>query len=161
MERNRCDALKKFGALGAAAMTVLSLAWPGGAAAANFKTLYSFCAQGGASCTDGANPYTGVVKDAAGNLYGTTISGGAYGQGTVFELIPSVGPWGQINYSEKVLYSFCAQGGVYCTDGAVPIMWNLLTDKWGNLYGTTIYGGANSTTDMTNPPFGSGYAGTV
>ena len=34
-------------------------------------------------------------------------------------------------------------------------------DKWGNLYGTTIYGGANSTTNMTNPPFGSGYAGTV
>jgi uncharacterized repeat protein (TIGR03803 family) len=147
--------------LGAVALAGVAIAGGGDARAANLRTLYSFCAQGGSSCTDGAIPTTGVIKDAAGNLYGTTIGGGAYGQGTVFELIPSVGPWGQINYSEKVLYSFCAQGGVYCTDGAIPLDWNLLMDKWGNLYGTTIYGGANSTTNMTNPPFASGYAGLV
>lgn len=77
---------------------------------------------------------------------------------------PSVGPWGQIAYSEKVLYSFCAQGGVYCTDGAQPVFWNLITDGSGNLYGTTIYGGAHSQTNLGNPgspPYGTGYAGTV
>jgi uncharacterized repeat protein (TIGR03803 family) len=146
--------------------TVASLAWPSGASAANFKTLYSFCAQGGTSCTDGANPYSGVIQDAAGNLYGTTQGGGAYGWGTVFELIPSVGPWGQVSYSEKVLHSFCSQGGGYCTDGALPILWNLIIDSAGNLYGTTIYGGANSIylgvpAGSSGYPSTSGYAGVV
>jgi uncharacterized repeat protein (TIGR03803 family) len=38
--------------------------------------------------TDGSSPWRGLVFDAAGNLYGTTLLGGAYGQGTVFELKP-------------------------------------------------------------------------
>jgi hypothetical protein len=83
----------------------------------------------------------------------------------VFELIPSVGPWGQITYSKNHLYSFCAKGGGYCTDGAYPILWNLIIDKAGNLYGTTIYGGANSTflgaPGSSGYPSTSGYAGTV
>jgi uncharacterized repeat protein (TIGR03803 family) len=45
--------------------------------------LYSFT--GGA---DGAYPYAGLVRDAAGNLYGTTSAGGAFGGGTVFKLTP-------------------------------------------------------------------------
>ena len=148
---------------GAGALAVGSVASPGSAAAPNFKTLYSFCAQGGANCTDGANPLSGVIKDARGNLYGATIAGGAHGWGTVFELIPSVGPWGQVTYSEKVLYSFCAQGGVYCTDGAYPLVWDLVMDASGNLYGTTEYGGAHNQTNLGTPgsPFGTGYAGTV
>ena len=39
--------------------------------------LYSFCAQGGASCTDGAGPAAGLIADASGNLFGTTEIGGA------------------------------------------------------------------------------------
>ena len=61
------------------------------------------------------------------------------------------------------MYSFCAQGGAYCTDGANPIIWNLIIDKSGNLYGTTILGGAHNQTDLSDPTIvhTSGYAGTV
>jgi uncharacterized repeat protein (TIGR03803 family) len=48
--------------------------------------LHSFCALD--SCADGQTPFTGVILDAAGNLYGTTQSGGASGYGTVFEITP-------------------------------------------------------------------------
>jgi uncharacterized repeat protein (TIGR03803 family) len=47
-------------------------------------TQYSFA--GGTS--DGANPYGGVVIDSSGNLYGTTLGGGANGKGTVFKFVP-------------------------------------------------------------------------
>jgi uncharacterized repeat protein (TIGR03803 family) len=102
-KRFRTGSLGRGFLLSAVALAGMVVAGGGDARATNFKTLYSFCAQGGSSCTDGANPATGVIKDPAGNLFGTTFSGGAHGQGTVFELVPSVGPWGQINYSEKVL----------------------------------------------------------
>jgi uncharacterized repeat protein (TIGR03803 family) len=89
--------------------------------------LYSFT--GGA---DGANPYyAGVVFDASGNLYGTTVGGGSSNFGTVFELMRSGSNW-----DEKVLYSFA--GGA---DGASPYA-GLLFDTAGNLYGTTYYGGS-------------------
>jgi uncharacterized repeat protein (TIGR03803 family) len=51
--------------------------------AQTFSTLYTFT--GG---SDGANPSAGLVRDAAGNLYGTTAWGGAYGYGVVFKLTP-------------------------------------------------------------------------
>jgi uncharacterized repeat protein (TIGR03803 family) len=79
--------------------------------------------------TDGANPEAGLLMDSAGNLYGTTYAGGAYGLGTVFKVSPS----GQ----ETVLYSF--RGGT--TDGANPQA-SLIMDRKGNLYGTTCAGGA-------------------
>ena len=44
------------------------------------KVLYTFT--GG---VDGGQPYAGVIFDSAGNLYGVTQYGGAYGQGTVFQ----------------------------------------------------------------------------
>lgn len=77
---------------------------------------------------DGANPLAGVVRDAAGNLYGTTEYGGAFGYGTVFKLTPSG--------AETILHSFDLNG----TDGAYPI--GKLVIYNGNLYGTTVSGGA-------------------
>ena len=91
--------------------------------------LYSFCAQSG--CPDGSNPLAGLVLDTNGNLYGTTLKGGANGKGTVFEVSASG--------AETVLHSFCAQPG--CRDGSSPQA-GLVMDANGNLYGTTYYGGA-------------------
>jgi uncharacterized repeat protein (TIGR03803 family) len=105
--------------------------------------LYSFCIAGG-TCPDGDAPDAGLVFDAAGNLYGTTIAGGsapmcpaANGCGTVFELSP---PSGSGAWAETVLYDFCSLGGSTCTDGESPTS-RLIFDPLGNLYGTTILGG--------------------
>jgi uncharacterized repeat protein (TIGR03803 family) len=89
----------------------------------NFTMLYSFT--GGA---DGGSPWAGLVLDAAGNLYGTTIYGGASDYGTVFK-VDTTG-------KETVLYSFTGING----DGAYPFA-KLLLDASGNLYGTTLEGG--------------------
>jgi uncharacterized repeat protein (TIGR03803 family) len=89
----------------------------------DFKVLYSFT--GGA---DGGNPYAGLIRDAAGNLYGTTAGGGV-GSGTVFKLIPC-----DSGYELKVLHSFTG------ADGATPVA-GLIRDAAGNLYGTTLHGG--------------------
>ena len=72
---------------------------------------------------DGNHPDAGLIADAAGNLYGTTLSGGDGGYGTVFQLDPS----GTLT----VLYSFT--GG---SDGRSPVA-GLIADAAGNLYGTT------------------------
>jgi len=91
--------------------------------------LYSFT--GG---TDGAQPFqAGVIFNQAGDLYGVTQYGGAYGQGTVFELSPSPGG----TWTETVIYSFT--GG---SDGANP-QGGLATDGL-NIYGTTAYGGEDN-----------------
>jgi len=84
---------------------------------------------------DGANPWGSVVRDAQGNLYGTTYSGGVQlysngGYGTVFK-VDSSG-------AETVLHRF-TNGA----DGAYPWKGSLLLDASGNLYGTTSSGGAN------------------
>jgi len=82
--------------------------------------LYSFGGQPG----DGTSPTAGVTLDKAGNLYGTTWSGGSCDGGTVFKLTP-----GGV---ETVLYSFgCVYG-----DGYNPYA-GVILDKAGNLYGTT------------------------
>jgi uncharacterized repeat protein (TIGR03803 family) len=93
------------------------------------NTLYVF---GGGS--DGNEPYAGVTLDSAGNIYGTTYSGGKYGFGTVFELV--AGPNG--TWTEKVLHSFT--GG---NDGANPYEITLILDAEGNVYGVTQQGGAH------------------
>ena len=51
---------------------------------------------------DGVNPAAGVIFDGAGNLYGTTLGGGAYGYGTVFELERTEAG----GFAEKILHSF-------------------------------------------------------
>jgi uncharacterized repeat protein (TIGR03803 family) len=78
---------------------------------------------------DGSGVFGGVVLDQAGNLYGTTIGGGAHNRGTVFELSPSDGQW-----TETVLHSFCSEPA--CADGDSPIA-GLTIDAAGNLYGAS------------------------
>jgi uncharacterized repeat protein (TIGR03803 family) len=92
------------------------------------KVLHSFNNNG----KDGYDPWAGIVFDAAGNIYGTTLQGGGWNAGTVFELVAPVGD--RIHYTEKVLWNFNG------TDGSEPYG-RLVLDSAGNLYGTTIYGG--------------------
>jgi len=86
------------------------------------KVLYSF--SGG---PDGSKPYTALVRDERGNLYGTTSAGGAHGSGAVFKL--------DAKGRETVLHSFGETG----TDGTDP--GGLILDSAGNLYGATFLGG--------------------
>src|SRR6266567_2955163 len=94
--------------------------------AQTFTTLHSF------DLTDGGNTYAGLVQATDGNLYGTTVGGGAKGDGTVFKITPS----GTL----MTLYSFCSKSG--CTDGAYPFA-GLVQATDGNFYGTTFKGGAH------------------
>jgi uncharacterized repeat protein (TIGR03803 family) len=114
--------------------------------------LYRF---GGAS--DGANPAgADLIFDQAGNIYGTTYSGGANtcsgGCGIVYKLTPSNGSW-----TESIVYTFGQSGG----DGQHP--WGGVTfDQFGNLYGTTVYGGASGNgTIYQLTPSGSGWTETI
>jgi uncharacterized repeat protein (TIGR03803 family) len=95
--------------------------------ASAFTTLYSF-----SDGADGGNPSSGVILDAAGNLYGDAWNAGANGDGTLFQLTPS----GQLN----VLYNF----GSNPNDGGFAL--GLAMDAQGNIYGTDLLGGpyANS-----------------
>jgi len=54
-------------------------------------TLYSFCAQ--PACADGSQPYGGLIQDTNGTFFGTTFSGGAHGDGTIFSLSVGLGPF--------------------------------------------------------------------
>jgi uncharacterized repeat protein (TIGR03803 family) len=102
--------------------------------------LYSFVFGG----TDGDFPNGSLVFDSAGNLYGTTVAGGKYGRGTVFELSPvAEGPW-----TETILYNFGEAPG----DGRGPAE-GVVFDQAGNLYGTTYAGGI---TGGTCPSYGCG-----
>ena len=87
--------------------------------------LHSF--EGGA---DGAQPFAGVFRDAAGNLYGTTCFGGVSGKGTTFKL--------DANGNQIFVHSF--SGGVNGSSGASPIA-DLNQDASGILYSTTRLGG--------------------
>ena len=80
--------------------------------------------------SDGQISNGGVVFDHSGNLYGTTVSGGASNFGTVFQLTPSESGW-----THKVIYNFLNQG-----DGELPAS-GVIFDASGNLYGTTVFGG--------------------
>jgi uncharacterized repeat protein (TIGR03803 family) len=98
-------------------------------ASGTFTTLHSFCSQ--MACADGQNPFAGLVQGIDGNLYGTTLAGGAHGDGTIFKITPG----GTLT----TLHSFCSQSG--CTDGEFP-QTGLIQAIDGNFYGTTILGGA-------------------
>ncbi len=89
--------------------------------------LYEF--QGG---LDGSNPNGNLRQDAHGNLYGVTVDDGAGNNGTLFKLTPAG--------VETVLYSFCSLAN--CADGGQP-NGPPIFDTAGNLYGTSVSGGAN------------------
>ena len=92
----------------------------------SLTTLHSFDGK------DGGEPDAGLVQGTNGNFYGTTSVGGARKAGTVFEITPSG--------SLTTVYSFCSQSE--CADGAHPEV-ALTQGSDGNLYGTTVNGGAN------------------
>lgn len=118
------------------------LAIVGSGYAATYKVIYAFGTNGGYS--DGYLPEGALIRDAAGNLYGTTVAGGPSNEGIVFELSPSNGVW-----TEKILHSFT--GGA---DGGEPAA-GLVLDGKGNLYGTTQLGG------ISNPNCSNGWCGVV
>lgn len=105
---------------GLASLVVLAA---GTANAAAFKVLYYF--KGG---SDGSRPRAGLTMDGQGNLYGTTMQGGAHDAGTVFKLAP--------DGTETILHSFGGEN-----DGLFPQS-SLIADGAGNFYGTTESGGA-------------------
>ncbi len=111
------------------------------------SVLYTF--QGG---TDGSKPI-GLVFDQAGNIYGTTSSGGIYGQGTVYELTSSGSGW-----TESLLHSFQPND----IDGLMPYRSVMVFDQAGNLYGTTSQGGAHNAGSVFQlTPSGSGWTENV
>jgi uncharacterized repeat protein (TIGR03803 family) len=91
-------------------------------------TLYTFCKK--TNCTDGSYPTAGLLLAKNLDFYGTTTSGGKYGDGTVFKLTPS----GELT----TLYSFCKETN--CADGVDPVG-GLIQASNGLLYGTTAGGG--------------------
>ena len=95
----------------------------------------------------GAHPQGTLIFDSAGNLYGTTASGGTSNEGVVFKLTPSGSGW-----TESVLHSFTGS-----PDGSAPIS-GVTFDAYGNLYGTTDIGGVgNNGTVYELSPSGSGW----
>lgn len=101
------------------------------------KTLYNFCSK--SNCTDGEQPFAGLVQGVDGNFYGSTRLGGmssctdpisASGCGTVFKMTPG----GTLT----TLYSFCSQAN--CADGQQSES-TLVQASNGELYGTASYGG--------------------
>lgn len=105
--------------------------------------------------SDGANPFTGLVVDSAGNFYGTTVNGGgSQNDGSVFKLAPNGGG----GYAESVLHSFGGGG-----DGVNPSS-GLIMDNAGNLYGTTSFGGGSNNSGivfMLSPNTSGGYAESI
>jgi len=111
------------GCFGSGCGTVFKLSKAG-----KLTVLYAF--QGG---TDGGRPYSALIVDAAGNFYGTTISGGdlscrTYGCGVVYKLTKTG--------KQTVLYTFTG-----AADGSYPAFGSLAVDAKGNFYGTTEEGG--------------------
>jgi uncharacterized repeat protein (TIGR03803 family) len=122
---------KYFEASMAVAFTLALLVTSTGAAAQTETVIHTFQSS---SKFDGSNPYSTLIADSQGALYGTTREGGKYGFGSVFKLAPPTAPGEP--WRDDVLYSFT--GG---SDGANPWFGSLLL-KNGLLYGTTSHGGS-------------------
>ncbi len=92
-------------------------------------TVHRFCSK--SRCADGYLLDAGLIQAASGDLYGTTLLGGAYGGGTIFKIAT--------DGTFTTLYSFCAQTG--CPDGSSS--YGVVQGTDGLFYGTTNQGGAN------------------
>jgi uncharacterized repeat protein (TIGR03803 family) len=112
---------------GCVALVALSLG-VSSAKSSTTEVLYSFAGEDDGEYTD-----TDVAIDAAGNLYGTSVLGGEFGGGTVWQLSLAGDSW-----VHTVLYSFT--GGA---DGGEPYK-GVTLDAAGNLYGTAVTGGSGS-----------------
>jgi len=86
--------------------------------------------------SNGGFPYEGLMMDTAGNLYGAAPTGGTSGQGVIYRLSLTKKGW-----VDTVLHSFTGQNG----DGAGLYWIDLISDKSGNIYGATSFGGTNGT----------------
>ena len=95
---------------------------------------------------NGQNPYGSLIADYAGNLFGTTYGGGANRDGTVFEIAKTAGGYGALT----TVASF------NLTNGEEP-QGGLIADAAGNLYGTTVAGGATGSTGTVFEITGSGF----
>jgi uncharacterized repeat protein (TIGR03803 family) len=93
-------------------------------AGTTLTTLHTF------SGSDGAHPYAGLIKGTDGNLYGTTYAGGASNDGTIFKFDTA-------GATLTTLHSFSGSDGATLQAG-------LIQGTDGNLYGTTLYGGASN-----------------
>jgi uncharacterized repeat protein (TIGR03803 family) len=115
-------------------------------AATKYKVVHTFT--GGSA--DGCLPYANLISDAAGNLYGTTVSCGTHNSGTAFKLKAGT------KWTEVVLHGF----GSNENDGRNP--WaGLIFDPAGNLYGTTNGGGLNGTVFELTPLSGDTWTESV
>jgi uncharacterized repeat protein (TIGR03803 family) len=90
--------------------------------------------------TNGAEPHASLIADAHGDLFGTTLYGGANGDGTVFEIAKTAHGYAS---TPTTLVSFNG------ANGSFPYG-SLIADAHGNLFGTAQLGGANG------PPLGDG-----
>jgi uncharacterized repeat protein (TIGR03803 family) len=102
----------------------------------SYHVIHEFGGFDSRGINDGANPQADLAVDFHGNLYGTTLNGGKYNYGTVFELSPpksANGPW-----TPTVLHSFESSW-----DGAGPVA-EVILDGAGNLYGTASGGSGGS-----------------
>jgi len=90
--------------------------------AQDYRVLYTFTGR-----ADGGYPAGNLLRDAQGNLYGTTYSGGTHSNGVIFKL--------DVTGKETVLHSFHTREGIDANGG-------LVQDQAGNLYGTAFYGGS-------------------
>jgi uncharacterized repeat protein (TIGR03803 family) len=127
--------LNRFDSRSWIACSAVVLLMTASGALAGETAIHEFTASG----IDGSTPYAGLVRDGAGDLYGTTRLGGNRsglctdgGCGTVFELIPPAP--GKRAWVRKTLHVFVG------SDGAAPVA-GLIFDGSGNLYGTTNSGG--------------------
>jgi uncharacterized repeat protein (TIGR03803 family) len=130
--QRRFDAVSWCAALALGATSAAPGTVHAATAAPSESVLYSFIA----GTNDGGHPYVGLIADKAGNFYGTTVNGGRYSEGTVFELSPPLKSAGASGtWTETPLFIFDG-----ANDGGQP-RGDLVMDKQGNLYGTTTQGG--------------------
>ena len=114
----------RISGLVAIAVLILTTAVVSASHAASLTTLVNF------NGTNGADPFAGLIADAAGDLFGTTPGAGTNGDGTVFEIAKTGGSYAS---TPTTLVSFNG------TDGAAPYA-GLIADAAGDLFGTTRCG---------------------